>query len=102
MHTSIFVSPVCRSCAYAAYREDPKPDDEVLSMVCSVVSCISKDGEDESIGKIVDAGLGSALVSLLRYKNPRVQAAAVRESILQARSKCDPTTHAACELKLTT
>lgn len=59
-------------------REDPKPDDEVLSMVCSVVSCISKDGEDESIGKIVDAGLGSALVSLLRYKNPRVQAAAVR------------------------
>jgi len=59
-------------------RQDPKPDDEVLSMVCSVVSCISKDGEDESIGRIVDACLSAALVGLLKHRNPRVQAAAVR------------------------
>ena len=39
---------------------------------------MNQDGEDESIGQIVDAGLGQGLVRLLRYKNPRVQAAAVR------------------------
>eukprot|EP00658_Telonema_sp_P-2_P024365 TRINITY_DN19783_c0_g2_i1.p1 TRINITY_DN19783_c0_g2~~TRINITY_DN19783_c0_g2_i1.p1 ORF type:complete len:1381 (+),score=466.60 TRINITY_DN19783_c0_g2_i1:101-4243(+) len=57
---------------------DPKADDEVLCMVCSVISCISKDGEDDSIGQIVDACLCSLLVELLRHRNPRVQAASVR------------------------
>jgi len=57
---------------------DPKADDEVLCMVCSVISCISKDGEDDSIGQIVEAELCPLLVELLRHRNPRVQAASVR------------------------
>ena len=47
-------------------------------MVCSVISCISKDGEDDSIGQIVEAELCPLLVELLRHRNPRVQAASVR------------------------
>eukprot|EP00656_Telonema_subtile_P019323 TRINITY_DN20598_c0_g1_i2.p1 TRINITY_DN20598_c0_g1~~TRINITY_DN20598_c0_g1_i2.p1 ORF type:complete len:1359 (+),score=368.82 TRINITY_DN20598_c0_g1_i2:117-4193(+) len=72
------ISPALQVLRKILNSSDPKADDEVLCMVCSVISCISKDGEDDSIGQIVDAELCALLVELLRHRNPRVQAASVR------------------------